>query len=168
MILKMSAMVKRKSCLIARRLLVLVASASALFAGATFVADASSDSRAGIRVVVSGLRNDHGHIACGLFKGPEGFPRDEHREFRKMIVPISNGSAVCDFKDVPAGEYAATVLHDENKNGKMDFNWIGMPTKGYGFSNDAKATFSPPSFDAAALKYTGAGVLTAPITIVYR
>jgi uncharacterized protein (DUF2141 family) len=39
-------------------------------------------------------------------------------------------------RGIPAGTYAVTVLHDENSDGKMDFNWIGMPTKGYGFSID--------------------------------
>jgi uncharacterized protein (DUF2141 family) len=149
-------------------LILLVALIFAFIAAPTVRSAPSADAAPGIRVVVSGLRNNYGRLACGLFKGPDGFPRDEHREFRGMNVPISDGKAVCDFKGVPSGEYAATVLHDENEDGKMDFNWIGMPTKGYGFSNDAKATFSPPSFAAASFKYTGTGVVTAPITIVYR
>ena len=40
----------------------------------------------------------------------------------------------------------------------MDFNWIGMPTKGYGFSNGAKGTLLPPSFDAASFGYDGEGL----------
>jgi uncharacterized protein (DUF2141 family) len=128
----------------------------------------SSPVAAGIQVVVSGLRNDHGRVGCGIFYGPEGFPRDRAREFRAMYVLISGGLAVCDFTNVPAGAYAATVLHDENEDGKMDFNWIGMPTKGYGFSNNARATLMAPSFAAASFTYSGAGLLTVPITIVYR
>jgi uncharacterized protein (DUF2141 family) len=38
--------------------------------------------------------------------------------------------------DLPAGEYAVQVLHDENDNGKLDTNFMGMPTEGYGFSNN--------------------------------
>ncbi|HLW69163.1 MAG TPA: DUF2141 domain-containing protein [Candidatus Binataceae bacterium] len=161
-------MVNLKSSIIARWMVVIVASAGGLIAAATLAADAGSNTAPGIRVVVSGLRNDHGRVGCGLFKGPDGFPRDASREFRGMYVPISGGVAVFNFANVPAGTYAATVLHDENENGKMDFNWIGMPTKGYGFSNNAKATFSPPSFAAASFKYPGTGIVTAPITIVYR
>ena len=52
-------------------------------------------------------------------------------------------------------------------NGKMDFNFIGLPTKGYGFSNDAKATLSPPSFSAASFSYSGEGSMPVPINIVY-
>ena len=44
------------------------------------------------------------------------------------------------------------VLHDENSNSKMDFNFLGMPLEGYGFSRDAPVTFGPPSFDDAAIR----------------
>ena len=50
--------------------------------------------------------------------------------------------------------YAVAVLHDENDNAKMDFNFLGMPLEGYGFSNDASALFGPPSFSAAAFRLT--------------
>jgi len=123
---------------------------------------------AGIRVVVSGLRNDDGRVGCSLFKGPDGFPRHKDREFRGMWAPIHNRIAVCDFTAVPAGVYGAVILHDENRDGKMDFNIFHIPTKGYGFSNDAPATLSPPSFSAASFTYGGKGNLTIPITTVYR
>jgi uncharacterized protein (DUF2141 family) len=48
--------------------------------------------------------------------------------------------------------YASAVLHDENQNSKMDFNFLGMPLEGYGFSNDAGALFGPPSFAAASFR----------------
>jgi len=47
------------------------------------------------------------------------------------------------------------VVHDENMDGKLDTNWVGIPTEGYGFSNDAKATLGPPSFSAASFLYNG-------------
>ncbi|HTW86361.1 MAG TPA: DUF2141 domain-containing protein [Candidatus Binataceae bacterium] len=124
-------------------------------------------SESGIRVVVKGLRDNNGRVGCALFKGPDGFPRDRSKEFRGMWVQKHNFVAVCDFTGVPAGTYAATVLDDTNSNGKMDFNFIGLPTKGYGFSNDAKATLSPPSFTAAAFVYSGGDSMLVPINIVY-
>ena len=126
---------------------------------------AASDS--GIQVVVKGLRNNHGRVGCSLFNGPDGFPRDKAKQFRGMWTQKHNRVAICDFTGVPAGTYAVTVLDDSNMNGKMDFNFIGLPTKGYGFSNDAKATLSPPSFSAASFSYTGEGSLPVPINIVY-
>jgi uncharacterized protein (DUF2141 family) len=122
----------------------------------------------GIRVVVKGMRNNKGRLGCTLFKGPDGFPRDKKKQFAGMWAPKQHHEGVCLFTGAPAGEYAVAVLDDTNENGKMDFNMIGLPTKGYGFSNDAKATLSAPSFTAAAFSYSGTGVLTVPINIVYR
>lgn len=127
---------------------------------------AGSDS--GVRVVVQSLRNDRGRVGCSLFNGPDGFPRVKTKQFRGMWTRKQNHVAVCDFSGIPAGTYAVTVLDDTNMDGKMDFNFIGLPKKGYGFSNDAKATLSPPSFSAASFSYSGKGSLPVPINIVYR
>jgi uncharacterized protein (DUF2141 family) len=50
---------------------------------------------------------------------------------------------------LPEGEYAVSLFVDENSNGKMDKNAIGIPTEAYGFSNDASGNFGPPSFEQA-------------------
>ena len=47
------------------------------------------------------------------------------------------------------------MIYDENMNGKLDTNWLGIPTEGYGFSNDAKAMLGPPSLSAASFTYDG-------------
>jgi uncharacterized protein (DUF2141 family) len=142
-----------------------------VFALSLLIASAPSlraEDASGIRVVVKGLRNNRGRVGCSLFSGPDGFPRQKTKEFRGMWTKKHNHMAVCDFTNVPAGTYAVTVLDDSNMNGKMDFNFIGLPTKGYGFSNDAKATLSPPSFSAASFSYSGEGSLPVPINIVYK
>jgi uncharacterized protein (DUF2141 family) len=129
---------------------------------------ASAATKGEIRVVVKGLRNSEGRVGCSLFNDAEGFPRNREKEYREMWTPIHDRSAVCDFTKIPPGTYAVSVMHDENSDGKMDFNWIGLPTKGYGFSNDAKATLSPPSFVAASFGYDGKGLMSIPIDIVYQ
>jgi uncharacterized protein (DUF2141 family) len=122
----------------------------------------------GIPVVVSGLRDNQGGVGCSLFNGPDGFPRKKAKAVRAIWTEKHNRTAVCNFLGVPAGTYAVTVLYDSNMSGKMDFNLVGLPTKGYGFSNDAKAALSPPSFKAASFSYSGEGSLPVPINIVYR
>ena len=49
-------------------------------------------------------------------------------------------------------------------NGRLDINWLGIPTEGYGFSNDAKAMLGPPSFSAAGFLHDG-GTLELAITL---
>jgi len=46
--------------------------------------------------------------------------------------------------------YAVSVFHDENYNGKLDTNLLGIPREGVGASNDARGNFRPPKFGAAA------------------
>jgi uncharacterized protein (DUF2141 family) len=60
--------------------------------------------------------------------------------------------AVVSFGDLAPGSYAVSVIHDVNLNGDIDMNMLGIPTEGWGFSNDARGTLGPPSFDAAAVQ----------------
>ena len=53
-------------------------------------------------------------------------------------------------KNVPAGEYAIAVMHDENGNEDLDFDSYGMALEGYGFSNEAMGEQGPPDFQEAA------------------
>ncbi len=149
-----------------RLLLATTALALTILIASTSSSRAASD--AGIRVVVKGLRNNEGRVGCALFNGPDGFPRHKTKAYRHMVAEKHDNVGVCDFTGVPAGTYAVTILDDTNMNGKMDFNLIGLPKKGYGFSNDAKATLSPPSFSAASFTYSGTGSLEVPINTVYR
>jgi uncharacterized protein (DUF2141 family) len=72
-----------------------------------------------------------------------------------MIIKVRDTQARCAFEDIPPGTYALAAIHDENMNGKLDANWLGAPTEGYGFSNDAKALLGAPSFSAARFRYDG-------------
>jgi uncharacterized protein (DUF2141 family) len=110
----------------------------------------------GIHVRVLDIRNSTGTVACALFESAEGFPVEFMRSATNIIViKVRHTQAHCDFEDIPLGTYALGVIHDENMNGKLDVNALGMPKEGYGFSNDAKARFGAPSFDAASFKYDG-------------
>jgi len=83
-----------------------------------------------------------------------------------MAIEIRDTQAHCDFLAIPPGTYALAVIHDENRNGKLDTNWMGIPTEGYGFSNEAKALLGPPSFSAAKFQYDG-GTLNLTISLRY-
>jgi uncharacterized protein (DUF2141 family) len=58
------------------------------------------------------------------------------------------------FKDVPYGRYAAVAFHDEDGNGQMRKNWVGMPKEGIGASRDAQGLMGPPSFRAASFGFS--------------
>lgn len=119
------------------------------------VADAPSPCP-GIHVRILNIRNSEGTVACALFESEAGFPKAFLRSATKvMLMKVRDTHARCDFEDIPPGTYALAVIHDENMNGELDANWLGIPTEGVGFSNDAHALLGPPAFPAASFAYDG-------------
>lgn len=133
-----------------------MSAARAFWAALVFAGIASAQSSPGIRVTILGIRNSTGAVACALFESPEGFPTEFLRfATRITVMRIRDTQARCDFADIAPGTYALAVIHDENRNGKLDANWAGIPSEGYGFSNDVRAALGPPSFSAASFPYDG-------------
>jgi uncharacterized protein (DUF2141 family) len=119
-----------------------------------------------IHVEIGGLRNDTGQVVCALFSSADGFPKKGDKAVAQTKSAISNAHAVCEFRDVRPARYAISVFHDENSNGKLDTNFMGIPREGVGASNNAKGHFGPPKFDAASFAFSG-GRLELKITITY-
>jgi uncharacterized protein (DUF2141 family) len=119
-----------------------------------------------IEAEATNLRSSKGTFRCELYNSPAGFPKDDTSVVGHSIAKIVHRHASCVFRNVPAGSYAVAAMHDENGNGKMDYNFVGIPVEGYGFSDDPRVLFSAPSFDSAKFTYSG-GVLKIPITLHY-
>jgi uncharacterized protein (DUF2141 family) len=120
----------------------------------------------GIHVQVLDIRNSAGTVACALFESAEGFPIEFlHSATNVMVIKVRKSQARCDFEDIGPGTYALAVIHDENMNGKLDTNALGIPREGYGFSNDATSWFGAPTYGAASFAYDGR---TLDLTISLR
>ncbi len=106
-----------------------------------------------IRITIHSLRNDEGTVLLSMFKSADGYPGKNEKSVRQAKGKVKGGTCEIVLEDVPAGTYAISILHDENNNGKMDTKAFGIPKEGYGASNDAKATFGPPSFEDAKFEH---------------
>ena len=131
--------------------------AGLIVAGAAAAAPAPAQSPCpGIHVKILDIRNSTGSVACALFESPDGFPIEFLRSATNvMVIKVRKSQARCDFEDIPPVIYALAVIHDENMNGELDTNVLGIPKEGYGFSNDARAWFGAPSFTDASFPYDG-------------
>ena len=109
----------------------------------------------GIRVEITGLRNNNGYVLVSVFKEGSGFPDQAEKAVRKAKLGINNRKAAIVFNDIQPGQYAISILHDENGDQKMNTNSLGIPKEGYGFSNNVTGAFGPPSFRRASFKYNG-------------
>ena len=104
-----------------------------------------------LTVVIRNIRNDKGTIAAALYQSEEEFMK---KTWQSRSVPSRKGEVELVFENIPAGDYAVSVMHDVNKNGVLDTNSMGIPREGFGFSNDAAGTFGPPGFDKAKFTIT--------------
>lgn len=132
-----------------KRLLVLLL----LFCGQLIVIPAGGQNKESSRNLVlklEGVSNSKGLIRITVFTKEEGFPEDSQKAVKTLSVPAQEGVIKVSLGKLPAGTYAIAVLHDENKNGKLDTNLVGYPKEGYGFSNNNLPTFRAPRFDEAA------------------
>lgn len=104
---------------------------------------------ADVEVRATWLRNDNGLVRVLLFNSSKGFP-SKYKSAEKAAagIIVSRRSGVV-FKDVAPGKYAVSVIHDENSNGKLDANLLGIPKEGVGTSNNPATKFGPPSFKQA-------------------
>ena len=102
---------------------------------------------------ISELRNDNGILRVLLFQSSDGFPSDHTKSYALKNVSIEGDSVTVTISDIPFENYAISLLHDENSNGKMDTNWIGLPKEGAGISNNVKSKFGPPKYKEAKFKH---------------
>ena len=121
-----------------KHILAVFTTAASFFITGLSPAIAQSEGSSTLTVQVTGARNTKGRIGVLLFESAQGFPNDNSKAVRQQTVDIEpstlSGQAV--FKNLPHGTFAVAVLHDENGNGKMDKNLMGIPKEGYGASNN--------------------------------
>src|SRR5215813_5735647 len=115
-----------------------------LLLGATALASAAN-----LTVTVKDVRNANGSVLIAVYD-LSGFGKPELAKAKQNA-----GEVKFVFQGLPAGKYAVAAFHDENGNGKLDRNSLGVPTEGYGFSNDAQGTTGPPNFNQAAFDFDG-------------
>ncbi|UPZ15608.1 DUF2141 domain-containing protein [Flavobacterium humidisoli] len=111
-----------------------------------FICSLMSAQNAKLTVAVSGLKNDTGVVKVGLYNSDGTFLKTT---YKSLSSEIKDNKAVVTFDNLPAGEYAISTYHDENSNGKLDRNAMGMPLEEYAASNNAKGIMGPPLYSDA-------------------
>ena len=112
----------------------------------TFAEEFSKYSEFDIEVVVKDIRNEKGKVLLSVYDQAEGFPGKSEYAIETHSADIKEGKAIFQFS-LPAGEYALSVLHDENGNNELDANFIGMPKEGIGVSLNPKSFMGPPKYE---------------------
>lgn len=103
-----------------------------------------------LTVNINGFTTNQGKSRIALYRSVDPFP-ETNGQFKAKIVSIENLKSSVTFENLSKGSYAIAVFHDKNSNGILDKNLLGIPTEKYGFSNNARETFSAPSFQSASI-----------------
>jgi uncharacterized protein (DUF2141 family) len=131
---------------------------------AVFVFSESVIAQGKLEVVVKNIKVEKGTIMVGLFISEDSFLKNA--TFGKVIK--ANGTEVhVIFEGIKPGEYGLSIIHDENENGELDTNMMGIPTEGFAFGNNAMGMFGPPSFEKAKLKIEDKKSASQTITLKY-
>ena len=107
-------------------------------------------SAADLTVNITNLKSDKGQIFVALWDSAKGFPKDYNSAIEKIINPASQ--PLFKIKNLKPGKYAIAVFHDKNSDGELNTNAIGIPKEAFGFSNNSRLLFGPPSFKKAYFK----------------
>lgn len=126
----------------------------ALLLSALFAASAAAQA-AELTVVLHDVRAQTGLIKIALVDSQAGWD-GQAAPVQATGAPPSGGQATFVFKDLKPGAYAVLITHDENGNGQLDTNAMGMPLEGYGFSNNPRV-MRKPTWDEARFDVTATG-----------
>jgi len=104
-----------------------------------------------LSIIIEGVKTSNGCINVAVYNQSEGFLKFD-KVYKCDSTRAHKGVTHMNITDLPAGEYALAIFHDENGNNELDTNWLGIPKESIGFSKGRMKTFGPPSFKECAMK----------------
>jgi len=114
-----------------------------------------------LTVEIEQLRNNNGKLLLEL-------NNDKEEVIKGFTETIADGKCILVITELKPGKYAFKYFHDENNDEKINTNFMGIPKEGYGFSNNAKGTFGPPSFDKMLFEITGSDTIRCVPTYILK
>ena len=104
-----------------------------------------------LTVNTSGFRNNDGKVKVGLYNVEANFLKETYLAITSEIQDLK---ATVQFKDLPVGEYAVSIYHDEDNDGKLKTGVFGIPKEDVACSNNAKGKMGPPKYADAKFTIT--------------
>lgn len=106
-----------------------------------------------LTVTITDIREAQGSLMVVVVDSDSAW-NNQAKPVATQKVAAAKGEMTLKFADLPAGKYAVQVMHDENGNNQLDSNLLGIPSEGYGFSNNPhvmrRAHFEEAVFEVGA------------------
>lgn len=131
-----------------------------------------------LKVTIKGVRSDNGALMIGFYDSAANFEDavdtsahvgllNDKGRLVGVTMRAKTGPQGIAVMQLPPGRYGVIVFHDENDNALLDVGILGIPTEGYGFSNNATGFLSAPSFDKASVT-VGPDDVETSISLIYQ
>jgi len=142
------------------RVALLVAFCCALIPATSRPLSAQAQKAGKLIVRIAGIHNAEGNIRVAV-------RTNETTIAAAQIASIDPKTLTAEavFDNLPEGDYGVAVIHDENKDEKLDFNDFGMPLEGYGHSNNPPKRQGAPDFNETRFIFAAPASVT--INLIY-
>jgi len=117
-----------------------------LIACALLLVGSTLSAQTKVTVTIENIKGDKGSIRIGVFDNEGDFLK---KPIDGRIVKANGSEVTVVFDKLKPGNYAISVIHDENENTELDTK-MGIPKEGIGFSNNVMGNFGPPSFEKSS------------------
>ncbi|HEX6892728.1 MAG TPA: DUF2141 domain-containing protein [Chryseolinea sp.] len=107
-----------------------------------------TSAQSSLEIHVNNIKSKKGSLQFGLFATEADFLKIP---IEKKVIKSTGNEVTVVFENLQPGDYAISVIHDENENGELDSNALGIPKEGFGFGNNALGSFGPPPFEKAKI-----------------
>ena len=107
-----------------------------------------------LKLVVRNIYPLEGKLYIAIYDNKDNFLNLDSVAYWK-IASVEKETEIISIPEIKTGNYAVSIFHDLNGNGKLDASTIGIPKEPYGFSNDARGRFGPPKFKDATFRLDG-------------
>ena len=121
---------------------------------------------AGIKVEVTGFRNNNGQLGCSLWPGPPGFPRDDSHIWKHVSAPIENARGECVFAELSGRRLRRHALSRRGRQRQIQIEYRRLPTRGLRILEQRRAQFKAPTFDECKFHYDGNGTKQIPVKMI--
>ncbi|MEA5511632.1 DUF2141 domain-containing protein [Crocosphaera sp. UHCC 0190] len=112
-----------------------------------------------LTVEVNGVSDRKGQICFSLFASSRGFPSSGDDAVQKQCVKITDTNPRITINNLAPSTYAVAVFWDDNSDGQLNRNFLGVPTEKFGFSSNPVVRTGPPKFGESAILVTGKNVI---------
>ncbi len=121
-----------------------------------------------LTVIVDGLRQTSGQVCLRVHGNEQGFPQSARGLVQSGCTKVTGNSATKDFYGLKPGTYAVSLFEDKNSDGKLNTNFLGIPSEGFGVSNNPRVKNRPPKFKEASFDLTQNKTINITVQYLFK